>query len=460
MNVEPKLPPRRCAILLTWVALLAWCTGPVVAYAPVPNTVYRHAMTRTSSTSPNATVREERAMARTVEEHKNMIAGLLNKFGYWGKQKIAGSWVMRKVSPIRHMRLASDKEKSALKLLEDFDVDEVESHLFRSAAFASWSSIFTKAFPDDPDLSAKLMVSALVKHDEEKFIDSIADAKPFSKATATAKPLESKLIDKWLSNPDEDLMDVLKKPLLQQWFHTLSKDDPARETLFYKALATKGSGLQATKFKAAAEKAGGVVNDMAESILKVKHAKDKFHELELDKEASSRAILANKNFKTWLEEVEKLEWDLVKLLLPNLKAVSDDKDILRDCVSKNYLPDNLRGKLQDAVFDQWVDVSGSTALKILGLDAASDNLFSALILPWATYMKRLYPTTASTEMFKTLKGFYKENLDEKINRATASGDERIRALAQDLAGAAKKLDDSNDLPQPDLPPPVAPLPEV
>ncbi|CEG38206.1 RxLR-like protein [Plasmopara halstedii] len=450
-----------CLVLLSSVVLLALRIDSFGADATYLNANLRQdTRTLTPTTHEDLTNHEPRTMTAAAVVHGNLFTHLLNRIWSWVLQNIGSSSVIRRVSPIGHMKLTSDKKEAAFNLLKDFNVDKVEIPIFESQAFVKWSSVFSKAFPNDQDLRAELMVSALVRHDEAKLIESIAQVKPFSGSTLIAKQLEKALIEKWLGDSSEKMIDVLKKPMLQKWFRTLPKRDPARETLFFKAYERNGFETEATDFQEAAQTTGGIFSEMAKSILGIKLSNDLFHELKLDEATSSKDIVDHGSLDTWLMKVEELEWDPVKLLFPKLRAVSTDIDILVDCVSKNHLPVELRDKLQDAVLDEWVGTSGSAALKYLGLDVVNNGPFYPLLLSWASYMRRLFPETASIEMVKVLRSFFPNKLGEKIAQAKESDNRPLQALAEELAAAAIKLDDTDNLPQPDLPPPVAPMPDV
>ncbi|CEG46176.1 uncharacterized protein PHALS_02591 [Plasmopara halstedii] len=271
--------------------------------------------------------------------------------------------------------------------------------------------------------------------------------------------MEAALIDWWLSKFGK-LVDALMDPVLQKWYTTLQKGDYAKDDLFLRAYARENFEEEEADLIAASETAGGLVSEMAMSILGIRRADEEFEKLGLDKATNIKAIMKHKNLTVWLAKVKKLGWNPVKLLLPKLKAVSSDKEILVECFSANRLPNELRGKLQDAVFDQWAGKSGSVVLKDLGLDKAGDELFSQeLILSWADYMWRLYPKTAPTEMARVLWGQYKHKLIALVARAEESDNELVGALARDIAAAVNHYA-SEILPGPEVPPPVAPLPDI
>ncbi|KAL7996752.1 hypothetical protein Plhal703r1_c37g0133251 [Plasmopara halstedii] len=370
-----------------------------------------------------------------------------------------------------------NQEEKAFELLKDVQLDKVKTDIFNSTEFTTWSKQIAETFPAELDEGAGLMLTTLVRHDMEKVIDSIpttkvvddklafgdhfevalknyianakhdADLKPFAdrledsllrlstrlKADEGSKSIgdriENEIFNGWFSNND-NLVDVLNRPILQDWYFRkpLTPKNTRASDLYHKI---EQLGISEQKIGEAHFEANGHAVQITEELVDYK-----LNEL-MEKVNVMDAVMADElgTIIAWMSTAKKLRADPVNSILPRLRKVFKDGDVLELCESA--FPREVMNKIQEKIVKSY-----SRSRSIDFLENLSQKEFSWKNIrsrAWMDYMKINYGDNANEEMVSFLTSKNPKIIPSLIEEGETSADASVLSLTNALKMSRKPV---------------------
>lgn len=389
---------HRRLLPLSVIALLV-CTETVSAdvVAPIAASAYirRHDRALTSTAISESTSFEERIPSPSITD------ALSKETVEMEKELLAPEIVLR----LQNVLSADHEVVSIKNILQQQRVPEVTENLFKHPGFVKWANSIDSVFEGKPEVSAWLMFHLLTRNGESKLIRAIESAKSSSITNPIVKRLESALMDHWLQNSDENLIDVLTKSNFQKWYSSLGKEDPALKELAIKVKTMKGNDVD--NLLLAASKPEDAIKKFAELV---PQSEAKFKQLYLDEAPTNLDLIDHLDCEKWLTYVKDLGLNPGVVLLSKMEKGTNDGQLL-SLLSVMLIHDrDIQKSFSDAVFSKFKGLSDDQVAERLNLLTIPENERWDVVAQWKSHVSVEHKKTFLEVMFKALRKTYSQNL--------------------------------------------------
>ncbi|KAL4117406.1 hypothetical protein PRIC2_011398 [Phytophthora ramorum] len=390
---------RRCALLLTIVALLA-CVGTV-------------------SGATDANIAKPETLGRSEERLLRSFHGIRSLRTFEEAMKVDDDSeerdltdAVKKMAQAAKNKLTSNNQATTNKLFKKLQVGGTDDKLFQSTQFKEWVTTVTKNFKTNTELAQASLASALVSHyGDEALATLLVAAKQNYKSRPVATQLENAQLRNWESagKTGDDVFDLLKlndkgeklfeSPMVGTWISYMTKlnTQNSDEVIFSslkklfddEALAKMIAGAKDSASTAATAKKLEQVQ-LKNWLSDGKTADDVFKLLQLNKDGDT--IFASSFWSVWSSYLAKLDKENADdLMFVVLKKHYGDEGVAKmvSVANKEASTKDIGRKLEEELWrSQGKD--GDDVFKLLKLDEEGQKFFeSPALSTWVSYVTKL-----------------------------------------------------------------------
>ncbi|KAL4117405.1 hypothetical protein PRIC2_011396 [Phytophthora ramorum] len=408
---------RRCALLLTIVALLA-CVGTV-------------------SGATDANIAKPETLGRSEERLLRSFHGIRSLRTFEEAMKVDDDSeerdltdAVKKMAQAAKNKLTSNNQATTNKLFKKLQVGGTDDKLFQSTQFKEWVTTVTKNFKTNTELAQASLASALVSHyGDEALATLLVAAKQNYKSRPVATQLENAQLRNWESagKTGDDVFDLLKlndkgeklfeSPMVGTWISYMTKlnTQNSDEVIFSslkklfddEALAKMIAGAKDSASTAATAKKLEQVQ-LNKWMSEGKTADDIFALLKLDNEEGKR--LQNTMLTTWMSYVNLQGKNPYDMILIKLSTQYDEAGLAKMLVTaeQDGKTFSIARKLEEVQFKNWLS-DGKTADDVYNLLKLNlergDILKNPLLTTWASYTAKLGENPYQLLLVKLMKRY-------------------------------------------------------